>query len=504
MPGLERPGGAKEIQIDVSVTALCKSGEAAGSRAAESGHDGTFRLGDLPAGLYELTAIAPTLRSRPETVGVGIAETSAVTLRVGRAVPITGDVLVDGSPCPHGRGSLVGPSSGAAEIHADGRLRFDGILPGRYSLEVECDGAVTLREVLEVASGPLQRTWELESGLQLLGRVESTRAQPVGGAIVNVIPLDGGQGTRSCSSDEAGDFACTGLVPGRYQCVLSNRHGKAEDHATVDLDGKRAPFVVLRTRSVGTIRASVRGNDPDLAGLRVFARQPGDFPVRGVASEGGFIFEDLPLGRYLVSIGRARERPAPGDGEVSLSRDGEVVDVTVSRPPLASIDGRVVDMRGDPIGDARVRVEVSPMLEADETTVDARCVTDENGAFVLDDLPPGHYDLIASTAFGEVALKDLAAGARDVRMVLRDYGAISGVVRRPLGEPLTSFRLSYASEEEAKSDQIDSPDGAWSLPWLAPGDYTLSVTSSEGSASARVTLGAGKRETVILTVAGRE
>ena len=72
----------------------------------------------------------------------------------------------------------------------------------------------------------------------------------------------------------------------------------------------------------------------------------------------------------------------------------------------------------------------------------------------------------------------------------------------PSGQPVRSFRLSYANGETEQVEDVTRPSGEWSAPWLAPGTYNVKVSAEEGSAERQVELAPGGQVNVELTLGG--
>lgn len=489
---------------DVLVTAFSVSGPGREPRSATTNAKGEFRLTELPAGAYEVSAFSKAWRSTgTEWVSVGVGEKSEpVLLQADPAVMLSGLIRVDGEACASGSVVLVGPTSVATRIDDDGRVEIQGLLSGSYRLTIECVHAAPWREALQVQNAALERTWDLESGLSLSGRVEEPSGEAVAAANVQVHPLRGSVGVRACPTNAFGEFTCSGLLPGPHRCVLSNARGQQVDALEVVIGPGGTPPVVLHTAPAATIYATISDGDADPAMLTVFARRAGDVPITGSwsSSQSRFVFDALPLGRYSLTVGMAPDESTSPEAEVSLDRVGQTVKVSLSAPALAPIEGSVVDSQGTPVVDAWVRAALSPRHYPLQARSLPATLTDQDGNFTLSHVPPGQYEITASSPLGEVKLNGVPAGAQGIQLKVAEYAAMSGVVVRPSGEAVTSFELRYESDEESSADRIDSADGAWSLPWLPPGSYRVTVASSEAESSVQVSLAAGSRQELVLTL----
>ena len=128
-------------------------------------------------------------------------------------------------------------------------------------------------------------------------------------------------------------------------------------------------------------------------------------------------------------------------------------------------------------------------------------LTDARGHFALTNLPPGRYQVIAEAQSGQ--LQGRAANITpDARIAIRLAGVSSlrGNVRGLHG-PADLFSVQLVGPT---SDARSFTDGAFEFPRLDPGEYTIDVTSSDGTgkATARVSSGEPASVNIVLVANG--
>jgi hypothetical protein len=379
-------------------------------RDIETDETGAFALTALPAGNYELVVSGAEWRSDPLAIHVGPGEQrQSVTLRAVRAVSLRARVtLRGGAPCRGGSLDLSGPTWSPQALDGSEEVEIQGLLPGRYEVEISCPGALTLRDVLEVKREPLARHWELESGLLLGGSVVTHSGAPVAAATVDMMPIGEPLERRNvqCTTDEQGKFACAGLEAGAYDCMAGENAV-----ARVQLPDDVAAPLVLRLAPTGALRVSARSASARTpSGLTVLATRNGQTPVLSQRAGDVFIFERLSLGQYSVY---AEESPEISE-RVNLSRDGEVLEVVLTLPEATTISGSVIDEQGSPVPDAWVRATMSGSEFG--FSIGIPVLTDAEGRFTIEGLLERKYDLRATGDGTRGELKAVAAGDPHVRV----------------------------------------------------------------------------------------
>lgn len=216
--------------------------------------------------------------------------------------------------------------------------------------------------------------------------------------------------------------------------------------------------------------------------------------------------------------GRITLRLKPkGEAQVSESIAGVVLDAAGAPVPDAAVSaryrGELLPRSGDSRGQAPL-LPRTPSPRGGDLHPGAQALTDERGAFLLEGLDPGGYELTAREGARIARAEGIPAGARDVTLRLAPAGRIRGVVRaKDGGPPTAAFSVVAALHHgplerpiEATASFFDA-SGEYEIPDLLPGTYsvtaaalgsapspTLTVTVPPGGeATADLTLGRGGR-----------
>lgn len=419
---------------------------------ARADEEGRFVIADLPAGRYRLLIEAPGLGSATAAPVVAPDSDVVVTLS-GESRTIGGRVLSAGQAFARAGVTLVGEALDEPRLTTtdeQGRFVFFGIGPGTYGIRAEAPGLASpvVRDVTvdEAVPPPSRIELALESAAASSGRVvdESGAGVPEAEVELDAVPAAGLWPT--IMTDDHGQWTSPPLPPGTY-----------------------------------VVRARKRGFVPK--GTVTF-----QVPARGAAPSGA------------ENQGQRQERAAI---KLELSRAGRVV-------------GKVTDHRGLPLAGAAVR---DLLVEAEELGViwstlppaaaaaarpaglgsswsatpvgpgTRRTVTDRNGFFQLDDVPPG-----------PVRLEILPAGAAPLRTAAVSVGvgqrldlgtlrvpaskSVSGRVLDAAGAPVggaqvtaTRERAAAAASAAADVAQTTTPPSGEFVLTLPSGTYRVIVTA---------------------------
>ncbi len=424
LTGVVVASGTQSPLADVEVRASNVDGLVVPTRLTVTAQDGSFVFDELAAGSYRVSAGGKRWQVQHTWVQLGVGEADdGARLELPSAAGLRGSVHVDGDPCADGHVWLrQGDVLFAATTTADGAVELGGFAPGDYEVEVRCGDAIPEHGSMRLSSDDsVVRHWNLRSGGVVLGRVERDGGAPYADALVELRSASDGAApsvsspadvVRICPADRLGSFRCTGLPPGRYELTLTSRYSEPVQPPTaVELIADARPFVVL----VAPPRASVQLIPPQSAGSTLGFVAPRLAPAGGgdpIATEregARFVARGLPLGRYRVQWGSIAR-------EVTLERDGQVVEVGLEEPALHSLVGTVSDALGNPVVDAWVRAQ-DESARTQRLANDA-VLTDDRGAFLIEGLPEGQYTVLATLGAAHAAGVAEVPVEMDLRLTL--------------------------------------------------------------------------------------
>lgn len=439
--------------------------------------DGNYRITNIPAGSYVITVAAPayvpTNSSDRKPVVIGEDENvEGVNFSLVRGGVITGKVTdSEGRPVVLHQVELYNPGEveraqgqgmlyPAMTTQTDDRgvYRLFGIVPGRYRVAAgrgnegnyfgyspsEANYKPAFYDdpakgnVIEVSEGSEAKDINIT-----LGRAVQTFA--VSGRIINGetnTPVPGQRfnlqrvlGSRMeyvnavAMSNARGDFIMEGLIPGKYNTVLSPREGsdlRAEittfeiidrdvDGVTIKLTrgASISGFVVLETEN-----KSARGMLPEML-LRGFVPVGPDggssvAVSSQIAADGSFRLGGLASGLASISLSaKAGVYPPKGFSILRVERDGiqmQRVDLKDAEQVTgvkvfvgygtASVRGVVKIENGSLSPNGRIYVQL--MRPGEETSYFRWIVVDDRGNFMVEGVPAGQYDVSVSVMDGRV------------------------------------------------------------------------------------------------------
>jgi len=293
-------------------------------------------------------------------------------------------------------------------------------------------------------------------------------------------------------------------------CALLAVAVRAEQKASADAAGAGQVSGVVRASMGGpAARAMVLIAGTDIGLLRVTSTD----------ASGRFNFTGLPPGRFLLGAGKpayiaalyGAGRPGRPGTEISLAAGQKLPDVTLDLLKGAVISGHVIDVDGQPIVGARVRV--LPRRETGDEVVlggdagdPSGAVTDDRGAYRIFDLIPGDYLVAlqprgignpqaayASVYFPSSPRADDAPAIRlgageerdgvDLRTsivsIARVEGVVTGVSRGAAGVQVTLRPANQHASGTVLNSQTQrpGPDGRFAFNGVVPGEYEIVARS---------------------------
>ena len=505
---------------------------------ADGGYKLTAAAGDdlgveaLAAGYFRATARrsvkagerrAPTVPLEPSFAASGV-----VVDEQGKPVPGV-EVSARVQPGNRIRSAARWSSGGTARTSAAGKFRLSNLAAGlAHHLQLRKPGFAPLREDLapmEAGRKAQELRFVLRRGRTGFGRVVSQAEQPVPGAqvvlerelsadiMIRMALSDDGSGRFEAAAGPDGRFEIAGLPSGTYQLTA-----RGPGFAPVTVPGLAVPEgggsvdlgTVMLARGVALegIVTDPKGRPVEGARVRVSEanadplsgrRRGGAEPDAVSAQDGFFRIADRRSGETLdVDVRAAGYGPGSAPGVRVPSEEP----VRIVLQPSSAVEGRAVDPDGKPIAGAQVSlIPEAPAAMGRGfvmfTTENVRnAVSGDDGAFRMEDVPPGTYQLQGRAAGRRNAemsglevrpAQDLA----NVEVVLQAGAVVEGRVSsggRPVpgaevevAEPETSIAMIRIHPPNVTSDG----DGFYRLDGVAPGSRTVRVRREGFSTAAR-------------------
>lgn len=488
----------------------------------EESEDGTWRATvEVPerSGRVFVHALGSTyLTDQPTPVDPGV---SRAIVRPSRGAQLAIEISTKGDFDVEGTWFSVSEHMSAAELIARGRgsrglFRIDGVMGPEGRIVLETVPAGTPLEIAtehDLAAADVVEVGAILQGTTGTARLTLVEGGSVSGLCVdaNDVPLAGatvvaklpGQAfgfddaeVRDSESDADGRFTLRGLADGGI-IIRATKDGYLESsrETFVIKDGEVEGDIVLHLDGGKQIAGTVSNESGDpLANCEVTARfdiahitGPGSLnATRGTTSRattdasGTFVLSGLGGGPFTLIA----ELPSldEDDPPAAVAREDGVrpgaSDVQlVVRAPLA-IAGSVVDDQSVLV--AGVRVLCSRLVKGSmgDMRLDAHeALTDATGAFSIDSLQPGLWELSVMTethVMREHVNVDLTSGgAEPITLVAGRASSVSGLVLAPDGNPLEGAKIYPeigTPRWQASLQRMPTPDSTHTA---ADGTFTL-------------------------------
>jgi len=495
------------------------------SKGVHTDSKGNFRIARLDPGRYKPTANSDGLYGESaESVMLGIGETrSGVVIKLHPMGIVRGRVIIDGGskPCPEARVSLRGSMDRGwgglyGKAVADDQLEFIGLAKGTYKVSVMCSGYAPKKKYPDVKVTGKDMTdlvWKVVAGGSVSGVVKTADGKPAASVDVSVrakkrLSFRWNPNTRG-TTDDAGKFALKGLNPGKYDLsVRSSKHVAPKEKVAVEIksgEDKQVEVTLLQAGKVKGIVVNKKGEPQGGYTVWVSESRWGASSATS-AADGTFELEGVKPGKQEIAAKKGRrtfsfsdDKPPSKSATVVA---GETVDVRiVVEASDGAISGTVVDPSGKPVSDAFVRAVLdtgkkgygSATSQARRRWGGSPVAAQADGTFEIKNLAKGKYLVRAYRKGGGEAFKKNVELGAEVTLTIEKTVTLSGSVATQSGDSVERFKITVADEKsEFKRDEsFFATEGKWKISDLPAGNYTVSVTATEGEASQKVKAAAG-------------
>ncbi len=402
-----------------------------------AGADGRFRVEDLAAGTYELSASADGRHS--EEIQIEIPSRGEALLEVEELVAVEGLVLdVSGLPAV---GATVAASeswsSRSATTDSSGAFQLF-LRPGSHRLSAALGSLAASAQPVTVLAGRAVAgvVLRLAHGGELTLNLRDSAGAPVAEAEVSLESAQLG-GERQATSGPDGSVDFFGLLPGSYKVtVQAPGFDFFRREGLTLLERQRAEFDFELVRQGALEGQVLDSREQPVSGATI--RLESEYgTVEAVArsdASGRFSLRKVAPGRFKV---RARHEPSGGlaMAEVQVA-PGQTAEARLVLAPSAILTGRILDSEGRPLLESREVV-----ASAEPGQVWTASAHSADGQYLLE-LCPGAYEIAVDgigldRAAGRVALRAGERATLDLRFETgrRVRGSIAGTVFEPDGAP---------------------------------------------------------------------
>jgi Carboxypeptidase regulatory-like domain/PDZ domain len=493
------------------VVSLSSFSEAMSDESSDTTDDaGMFHIEGLGPGRYAAHAVGDHSYGRSNgSVLVGLGkQVDDIVVKVYPAFTIEGKVMIAGTtpkPCaqpsltlsrPGTRGMRNEREMAFAENEeprqhsgSDGSVTVGGLLPGKYSANVGCDGYPSVSiEDIELFKGDVKGlTWTVTEGSTIRGTLRTSGGAPVADAEITAQGDD--VGVAKTKPD--GGFEITGLRPGNYWLSAKSDAGVEVGHRPkVTVGTQTISTQDLMLQSGGSIAGTVSDNDgKPVPQVKVICpTSVGEYGEARTNDDGGFRFANVTPGKVSVSVEVPGTSAKPQQVEVQPTQTAHVAFVVATRHQR--IQGTVIDAAGLPVDDATVVARSEDDKRADETSV----ATAIDGSFTLNDLAETRYTVRAyRTGAGAGVVEHAQVGAT-LKLQLKPTGSIAGtVVAGTLPDELM-LRIDDGSGTWRR-ESFYKTDGRYHVDDLPSGHYKVTANAGDGDGQITVDVADGAHVT---------
>lgn len=460
---------------------------------AMTGADGSFTLGELPAGPVGVSLMKE--EDFIETRRSLTAPEHDVVIELPSGGRISGRVLEKETRTPvttFSAGVSTSMSAGGMVRMAPPQLRSFTSEDGSFVLENVPFGAVNLvvsapgfaggRMNLTLEEGkPLENVEvEIDRGVKLTGKVTGPNGSALSDASVFIRPSPNRPFSMSfvrTTTDTNGEYTLEALSPGEETIEFSHpKHLNAEK--TVTLKDREQRLDVRLESGMKVAGMVVTEGGAPVAEAEVVARGGSSFESARSDSNGAFELESIAPGRYTVTASRA----GFADGRVEDFDPASGAPLRIVLRTGGTIWGRVSGLTDEELSNV--------MVDARGAGTASRGAVDSSGNYRIEGVSAGTVRVSAQVitrGFGggksspAQTVELTEGGSQQVDIRFESGTAISGRVlrnRAPLAGAMVQFAPRTAAAQTRSSASTDG-QGYYTVTGLEPGDYNVAVVDLE-------------------------
>ncbi|MCA0989644.1 carboxypeptidase regulatory-like domain-containing protein [Guptibacillus algicola] len=422
---------------------------------------GEYTISGLVPGSYTIVANAVSYTENSTGSTVSPNETTITDLSLtSNPASLSGTVLDEnGQPLKNAVVKIIdinGVVIGISAVDENGFYSIGGLRPGTYRILASAPatsapdvggastGLTLMADQNRTANFVLRNNPGSVSGMVF----DEDTGAPIVGANINILDSNG-QVVATTTSTTGGSYLVNGLTAGSYTVsVFKTSYARKTAGAIVEPDQTTTVDFFLK-RTTGSIFGKLQDDaghqiDSDSVGIRLLDEKGLLLQSTVATPDCEFSFSDLPPGQYLVSISANgyQSKAVP----VTVA-SGEVSELTITLFKNAGIvSGSVTNMETS-TGIAGASITIK---DASNITI-ATGLTNEDGNFTVDNIPPGPQVVTASRdgfGTGTTGVNVVENEVSEVSIALTpNPGSISGVITdEATGLPVSNANVQVLND----------------------------------------------------------
>lgn len=430
---------------------------------------GAWTASDVPPGAYVVAAVAkgfiPGTRDKL-LVGSGDRTTGIdLALDVGGLV-VSGTVSdVGGGPIAGAevrvkreRESLAEEGELIAVAGDDGRYEI-ALADGSYDATASHADYTSESKRFELGGKPRTIDFTLTPGGTIRGQVVTRDGTPLPDALVQAVTGERRGDSSSARADAQGTFTLKSLDAGAISLTATGRGYASAAPTVVEIGiGEEIDDITVIVDRAYTISGNVveRGTTKGIPGVRLgvfsIARSETAFALAPSAADGAFeIYGVKPASYMMFAIG---EEVMPEVGKQIEIVDKDVTGVMVEMAGGVTVTGRVEPPQVATLGITPTAIGIANLFDAVKSAL-VRGESDATGAFTLRHVPPGSFNVTATTTSGAAGKTLVVVETVDkagVVVTLEKRSSIAGKVVDARGAAVAGVRVIASPKRDKDAD----------------------------------------------------
>jgi plastocyanin len=384
-----------------------------GTQTATTGPDGSYTIGNVFIGQYDVSARSPVTRLGGQSSGRidvdGQTVTTNITLTASGS--LAGTVFRSGGTTPVAGATVqLSPTGLSAQTNAQGQFRFDFLPLGSYTLDANDPATGDRGQAVGTISAQDQVTnvnVVLRGQGQVIVTVRDGANNLVSGAQVTLNSQTQFGGTQTATTQPDGTATFPRVLAGNFSVSAVDPSTQLSGSASGSVAVNATTNVSVQLQRYGAIAGVVRAaNGTPAAGVVV--RTDGGPATRQTTSgaDGSYRIDFLPTGTYAINAVDALGNVRARNIGVTIVTQGQQITSNLTLIGAGTVTGRVTNPNGSPASNINVSLTSQTVgFSAPFTTR-----TDASGDYSLAQVPLGPFTIVASTRIGEQDFSGQAAG----------------------------------------------------------------------------------------------